>query len=417
MRKILFVCFSLLLIVLFLVQSSFSQKISWQTIQSGVTNSIITLTKDNANSLWGAGNNGTIIKSTDGGLTWNKININSKTDFWRIFFIDSLNGWVGGQKSQIGSPTDFLYTTKDGGLTCSVQNISAKGLITGIDFLNRDTGYVCDNGGNVFKTIDGGSNWLNIFTNSISLSDIRFFDSNNGIVIGYYGLALKTSDGGTHWNTLNIGTSTWLYKLFCIDENNYWAVGDSCRVIYTNNAGNTWDTCSFSSTDALYGVRFWNKSKGIICGGGWFTGGSVYYTSDSGVSWEKQSLPNNKLIMDIIFIDGNKCIAAGNDGTIFHGDISTDVLEKGLNNSKILLFPNPTTREINISYFLNSIGNVIISIYDVLGYKVQSISLGQRAHGQNIEKIVVNDLPMGIYYLKVDKGTGNEIFKFIIAHL
>ena len=71
--------------------------------------------------------------------------------------------------------------------------------MTSVHFPSQDTGYVAGFGGKIFKTTNGGNNWVS--KNSIltaKLSSIFFTDVNNGFSVGEGGIVLKTTNGGIH---------------------------------------------------------------------------------------------------------------------------------------------------------------------------------------------------------------------------
>jgi photosystem II stability/assembly factor-like uncharacterized protein len=75
-----------------------------------------------------------------------------------------------------------------------------------IEFINDSVGFIYSYGtGNIYKTTDEGSTWINIFkTDSIFLEQIQFIDSHMGWICGEHGTLLKTYDCGRSWSDLSI---------------------------------------------------------------------------------------------------------------------------------------------------------------------------------------------------------------------
>lgn len=113
------------------------------------------------NNGWAVGSHGIILKTTDGGYTWQDTSIGVNIHLYEVCFVDSNKGWVVGDRS--------LYNTTDGGQNWQLQ----------YTFVSS----------NPPTTID--------------LSSISFVDQNNGWVVGYYfngwaylGAMFGTTDGG-----------------------------------------------------------------------------------------------------------------------------------------------------------------------------------------------------------------------------
>ena len=81
------------------------------------------------------------------------------------------------------------------------------------------------------------------------------------------------------------------------------------------------------------------------------------------------------------------------------------------NNPHITIYPNPFKDKVNLKYTLSStIPSIEISIYDIKGKKIKTIS--NKIHSENIYQIKLdnaNRLSTGIYYMKITSN--NEIIK------
>lgn len=102
-------------------------------------------------------NYGTIRKSTNGGTTITSsyaegANLNS------IFFATKMIGYAGGTGG-------VMIKTVNGGLTWEVMNTGTTQSVEGICFLNAKTGYAVGGSGLIMKTTDGGDNFnLNVIS-------------------------------------------------------------------------------------------------------------------------------------------------------------------------------------------------------------------------------------------------------------
>lgn len=120
-----------------------------------------------------------IYKTTNGGNDWN-LNFTEPddNDFTAIHFIDENNGWAGGDNMT-------LYHTQNGGQSWVKQNVPSslpeRGIYD-IHFVDSNNGWLMTsgNGGEIWRTRDGGQNWLLEFTvpfpyvlNGIHVTDIH----------------------------------------------------------------------------------------------------------------------------------------------------------------------------------------------------------------------------------------------------
>lgn len=121
-------------------------------------------------------NYGAIIKTTDGGENWKKLN----------FFNDTLNiisaSFINNNFGYCFSSNNTIQKTEDGGLTWISINTGIAGNISGGLFINKDIGFIT-NIGQIYITKNGGINWDLEYT----VSDGGLFEigsSNKMVVAG-----------------------------------------------------------------------------------------------------------------------------------------------------------------------------------------------------------------------------------------
>ncbi len=126
-----------------------------------------------------------------------------KAGFTDVVFVDANNGWAVGGGHVEGLPTPgTIVHTSDGGLTWEEQINPVGFALSGIDFVNENVGWaVGDNWGQsygILHTSDGGSAWEPQTNPSNSwLFDVDFVNENSGWAVGPDGTIIHTSDGGT----------------------------------------------------------------------------------------------------------------------------------------------------------------------------------------------------------------------------
>lgn len=144
---------------------------------------------------------GGVTKTTDGRMT--RVNASGSTfpvsaTGRKIYFRDANNGYVAGTSSI------KLSTTTDGGATWDsmfTTNIQAP---NDLDFLNPRFGVVADNGGNIWKTTDGGVSLTSISNqgSTVGLNAVNIISQDTIWVLGGGTSISKTADGGANWTNV-----------------------------------------------------------------------------------------------------------------------------------------------------------------------------------------------------------------------
>jgi photosystem II stability/assembly factor-like uncharacterized protein len=224
---------------------------------------------------WASGSNGTVLRTVDGGATWQKLEI------------------VGAEN------LDF-------------RNIRA---------FDKDTAYVLSIGegdkSRIYKTTDGGRIWQRQFTNynSNAFYDcFAFWDSTHGIAMsdsvdGKFPL-ISTSDG-INWNPVLVKKmpdaltkeGAFAASGTCIatfGKNDVWFAtgGPAARVFHSSDRGINWTVSETpiihgETTQGIFSIAFWTTKDGIAVGGDYKEpskgGGNAATTHDGGQTWKLTS--------------------------------------------------------------------------------------------------------------------------------
>jgi photosystem II stability/assembly factor-like uncharacterized protein len=163
--------------------------------------------------------------------------------FWGAHMLSPQIGFVAGENS-IFQPL-FGKSTDSGvnwDFTAFYLN-NNEGRATGVDFTDLNTGYVSasvwDGTGAIAKTTDAGSNWIStMFTNPLWSIDFPISGASQvGYAAGSQGTILKTYNAGANWQPQISGTSLKLNKVFFLDLDNGFAVGEGGIILRTTTGG------------------------------------------------------------------------------------------------------------------------------------------------------------------------------------
>jgi len=80
----------------------------------------------------------------------------------------------------------------------------------------------------------------------------------------------------------------------------------------------------------------------------------------------------------------------------------TNIANNNTSLSNLFIFPNPSDDKLFINFDLNENKNIQITLHDVLGKSVKSISNKNYTQGSQKIEIPVNDITPGIYFLTID---------------
>ena len=146
-----------------------------------------------------AGWNNYIAKTTDGGETWNELNVGSEVWFFLdLEFWDADNGVAAGFGGEI-------YVTNNGGTTWT----QATGINQGVEdiaYASSSVLYAVGGDEKISKSIDGGYSWAEIYSGTFQRYFMGVdFKGDFGVVGGEDGKIMHTNNGGVSWSTFATG--------------------------------------------------------------------------------------------------------------------------------------------------------------------------------------------------------------------
>ncbi len=282
----------------------FSQSI--QVLQSGTKTSIRGLSVVNDKIIWASGSNGTVIKSIDGGNTWQWLIVKDfeKRDFRDIEAFDSNTAII----MAVAEP-GLILKTKDGGKNWhKVFEDSTKGMfLDAMCFADEETGMVIGDPINnkpfIAMTIDQGETWIDPVRGDTSklptlfLNEAFFASSGTNIFI-------KRND-----NNRLIGG---------------FASGGMSSRFFTNKENFIIPMIQGKESTGANSVAINNNNEMIIVGGDFAndkdTAGNCVLSNDFGKTFIKSQIPPHGYRSCVIYINEKQLVTCGTSGI----DISND---------------------------------------------------------------------------------------------
>ncbi|MDH7460182.1 YCF48-related protein [Chitinophagaceae bacterium 26-R-25] len=256
---------------------------------------------------------GDIYKTADSARTWTKMSSNTDLPLYSLCFTDSQTGYaVGGKSSCSGSgcipPGGIILKTSDGGQTWNKVYSSTKWLeISSVYFANKTLGF-CVGGSTVFKTENGGQSWSEYEVPNLGgqMVNVRFSDTQKGYIACTFGKLLTTSDGGTTWQQVNQNINQALFSVAALGSTVY--ISGSDKIMKSTDGGTSWVALPNSPAEIL-SLHFINDKTGYAFGRGNYSGGdfgynygSIYCTNDGGNTWNGTSdIKQSTMITDVSF--------------------------------------------------------------------------------------------------------------------
>jgi photosystem II stability/assembly factor-like uncharacterized protein len=293
----------------------------------------------NAKIGYAVGEASTIVKTTDGGITWKEQFSPGSGRLESVHFIDELNGWAVGQNGTVVRTTDGGVNWKDIRREVGVTNTDD---FSNVQFIDSKVGFIVNILDKIYKTVDGGKTWTwNTTTNgNFELIFRTFFvDANIGFLTDFSGIIKKTVDGGKTWKEVyNISIkdplSYYSYRLFTsiffIDKNTGWAVGYDGALVTTNDGGNTWISKK-GVNDGLYfhTILFTDTNNGVAM----TYGPNFLQTTDGGKTWVLKKGNINSNTQATTFLDSKNGWSVGTEGIILKTTNGGTTWEKARGNT------------------------------------------------------------------------------------
>lgn len=243
----------------------------WTMQTSGVTARLRGVSAVNERIAWASGADSTVLRTIDGGTTWQKLTVTSEAlDFRDVDAVDPQTAYI----LSIGNgPGSRIYKTTDAGKTWTLQ------------FKNEDP--------------------------KVFLDAMSFWDTNNGIAFGdsvdgqFY--ILTTADGGRSWSRVpksalppaleNEGAFAASGTNIAVFGKSHAWIGTGAaaksRVLRTSDRGRTWQIAdtplASGASTGIFSIAFRDAKHGVIAGGDYRKEqeavDNLAVTSDGGITW------------------------------------------------------------------------------------------------------------------------------------
>jgi photosystem II stability/assembly factor-like uncharacterized protein len=281
---------------------------TWSPLSTGVAARLRGVSAVSDQVAWASGTNGTVLRTSDGGTTWQKLAIGGaeKLDFRDIDAVDDTTAYAlsigAGELSRI-------YKTSDAGLTWVEQfvNRDPKAFFDAMGFWDATRGVAVSDSVDgqfvILTTSDGGTSWVRVPASALppALPNEGFFAAS--------GTNVTVAAPNHVW----VGTGA----------------ANEARVLRSSDGGRTW-AVSKTPLDAgpsagIFSIAFSDATHGIVVGGDYkaesAAGDNAALTNDGGATWTLvKGLSGFRSVVAFRPGDASTIVAVGPSGT----DLSSD---------------------------------------------------------------------------------------------
>lgn len=358
------------------------------------------------------GNDSLLMKTTDGGQTWEHLNYTGVTfmpggeHVVNLQFISEMVGYMA-----LG-PYTGVYKTTDGGQSWTQEATTGNLCFNqGLYFFDASNGFAGGAGcfqGERINRLSGGA-WTEADMNFENFDaadlvvDIHFRNANMGLAASRGGRILRTTNGGLNWDpipspagdTVPLTAVLWVDDTLCYAA--YAAGGQGFGLLISEDAGATWEIDMNSATfyypdfNTLHQTtegRLYTAGKP-----GWADTGIIFEEDAAGViGWSFYDVEDP--VNDIASHTGGIVFAVGDTGMVVvnvpPGNIGLPALDQ---MEELVVFPNPAGDLLNVSLSgpktLYSMGGQIIRSYD-----------------ENEQILSLQGIAPGLYVLQIESTEG-----------
>jgi photosystem II stability/assembly factor-like uncharacterized protein len=345
-----------------------------------------------------------ILHTENGGDSW-ELRSTHNTSFNDIHMRDQDTGFTGGQDGGI------IYKTVDGGYTWNFHWTLGTTLAE-IEFppLPADTGFACGMNGTLMMITPSGGTIMDVNVNS-DLHGLSFPVNRRQGWLSGWNIVRHFLDGT--WYADQVHITGYHNDIEFIDNQTGWTCGD--RIMHTVDGYNWVDQLSEEQLDGdLFSISFANAQTGCAVG----TVGQVFFTNDGGNNWNKVDLGTDEYLIDVHMTSPTCGYITGQGKSIYKYMQISDLEEHGGMEAEgqggVEVFPNPTSGVVSLQSLVFSQGSADIEIMDLHGKTIEQLNNRTIEQWNNrTMELDISHLPPGIYFVKISTS-GSQIVKKIV---
>lgn len=382
----------------------------WTAQVSGTSQDLLGIEFLDNNVGVAVGQQATVLKTTDGGITWTSIaaSLSAKEDLRNVLILSPDTILVAGSSIFDG----LVYRTTDGGQ--SWQTVTS-----GEDLAQVQGNLLALSYDTLHYSVDRGDSWLDNALNlggTVLMEELLFSDDTVGYIAGniggfatYSAYGFRSIDGGDNWEPWWVfdlpNGNAWTRFSAPVPDTTYlftnefvnFVPGPSNQLVRmsgfyfeTDQQINSWRFLAETVNNSMPGLIISSVFKDGTQGYAGSTNGSIYRTENGGVDWSAEYSGPDTIFQFTLLPDG-RVSAVGSNGLILLR-AATNPVEERISEVSVQLYPNPTSDWLQVKN--TPFAQAEASLYDAQGRLLRTFPWSSG------EPIGVQQLPAGNYLLK-----------------
>ncbi|MCU0373616.1 MAG: T9SS type A sorting domain-containing protein [Ignavibacteria bacterium] len=407
---------SAIIIFILFFSASYAQQ-GWFQQTSNTQNDIYNIKFFNENTGIAIGMSRTVLRTTNGGNSWQPITLPVFPNGTAAYFFPLKNtttGWISGSGWN-GVYRAAIMKTTNAGVNWGPY-INYTGEAKQLYFLNDLMGWAIVSPPRILRTEEGGGWWESCYIGynySFIMKGIIFTDSLNGYVYGFdttakKGSLLKTANSGANWIYTVSDYPYSFNSVYFINSQTGYIACDSGRILKTTSAFSNFEVLTPRSLKNLSSIQFINSQTGWAVGVDYSLQvlGLVMKTTNGGNNWSSY-MTGGSWLYDVDFVNQQTGWACGWFGTILKSTNGGSVYAGGNNTtvpSEFVLsqnYPNPFNPSTIISYQLPITNFIKLAVYDITGKEVAVLVNEIKKAGFYETEYDGSNIASGIYYYQL----------------
>ena len=222
---------------------------------------------------------------------------------------------VDGEYFAVGERGHILKSA-DGGATWQQKEVPTRTMLTGVYFHDRNLGWVVGHDSVILRTADGGETWELVNwapDDEAPFFDVWFSDAENGIAIGAYGSYYETTDGVATWSSRWISDDDWhLHKIARAANGKLFIAAEGGSFYRSEDGGETWITLPTEYQGSYFGVLPLEDDGVLLFG----LRGHLFRSDDAGESWQEIDTGTVAMLTDGQRLADGTVVITGLGGTV-----------------------------------------------------------------------------------------------------
>ncbi|HXF99987.1 MAG TPA: T9SS type A sorting domain-containing protein, partial [Bacteroidota bacterium] len=381
---------------------------------------------------WVAGHEGTILRTTNGGRSWQTQITGITNNIQEIFMLNERLGWALAHEYFVDTSVWYgtrILTTTNGGTTWTQEQYPVWGdYFNAIFYTDSLHGWMAGEFGKLVRTTNAGLSWQPAVVDSSpyaqwTLVNVKFFSPQIGFAMGgridIIGVVWRTTNGGARWIPQQVSPEP-VHDMQRLDSLHIVAiVGDvdyGASMIRSRDAGVTWEYTFLNIFGLPQSLSF--RTRNEVWAPLGFEG-RLMYSLDTAHTWTTIETPRRRPVYDLVFTDSLTGYAVGDSGIILKFKAPTVGVHEpafGVPEGFRLYqnYPNPFNPSTTLSFDLPRASTVNLRVLNLLGQEVRTLISGRREAGRHYVPFDARDLPGGVYFVVLQADGFSAVKKMML---